>query len=45
MNQNALKIVTIGDSITQAENGQNSYRKELWEQLTVAGYNVDFVGF
>ncbi|AFY58916.1 hypothetical protein Riv7116_6589 [Rivularia sp. PCC 7116] len=44
MNQNALKIVTIGDSITQAENGYNSYRKELWELLNEAGYNVDFVG-
>ena len=36
--------MTLGDSITQAENGHNSYRKKLWEQLTVAGYNVDFVG-
>ncbi|MBV6624590.1 MAG: tandem-95 repeat protein [Rivularia sp. (in: Bacteria)] len=44
MNQNAIKIVTIGDSITQAENGYNSYRKELWELLNQAGYNVDFVG-
>ncbi|BAY86177.1 G-D-S-L family lipolytic protein [Calothrix parasitica NIES-267] len=44
MNQDTIKIVTLGDSITQAENGQNSYRKELWEQLNIAGYNVDFVG-
>ena len=44
MNQDTTKIVTLGDSITQAENGQNSYRKELWEQLNIAGYNVDFVG-
>ncbi|MEO0840817.1 MAG: GDSL-type esterase/lipase family protein, partial [Cyanobacteria bacterium J06643_5] len=44
MNQDTIKIVTLGDSITQAENGQNSYRKELWEQLNSAGYNVDFVG-
>ena len=44
MDRNTIKIMTLGDSITQAENGQNSYRKELWEQLTVAGYNVDFVG-
>ena len=44
MNQDTIKIVTLGDSITQAENGQNSYRKELWEQLNTAGYNVDFVG-
>ncbi|MGD1913251.1 MAG: LamG-like jellyroll fold domain-containing protein [Rivularia sp. (in: cyanobacteria)] len=44
MNQNTIKIMTLGDSITQAENGQDSYRKPLWEQLTGAGYNVDFVG-
>ena len=41
---NIKRIVTLGDSITQAETGQNSYRKALWEQLTSAGYNVDFVG-
>ncbi len=44
MDLNTIKIMALGDSITQAENGQNSYRKELWEKLTVAGYNVDFVG-
>ena len=44
MDPNNIKITTIGNSITQAEDGYNSYRKELWEQLTLAGYNVDFVG-
>ncbi len=44
MDRNTIKIVTLGDSITQAETGQNSYRKELWELLNQAGYNVDFVG-
>jgi lysophospholipase L1-like esterase len=39
-----IKIMTLGDSITQAENGQNSYRKALWEKLTASGYDVDFVG-
>ncbi|MEL7070430.1 MAG: Ig-like domain-containing protein [Cyanobacteria bacterium J06581_3] len=39
-----LKIATIGDSITQADNGRNSYRRDLWNLLTQAGYNVDFVG-
>lgn len=39
-----IKIVTIGDSITQATNGYNSYRRDLWDKLTHGGYNVDFVG-
>ena len=39
-----LKITAIGDSITQASNGQNSYRRDLWNLLVGAGYNVDFVG-
>ncbi|GEM_PF-1510328 len=44
MNENTIKIMALGNSITEAENGYNSYRKELWEELTQAGYNVDFVG-
>ncbi|MGB6297254.1 MAG: tandem-95 repeat protein [Rivularia sp. (in: cyanobacteria)] len=44
MDRNTIKIMTLGDSITQAENGQNSYRKALWEKLTASGYDVDFVG-
>jgi hypothetical protein len=34
----------IGNSITQAAAGRNSYRRPLWQKLTTAGYNVDFVG-
>ena len=44
MDRNTIKIMTLGDSITQAENGQNSYRKALWEKLTASGYDIDFVG-
>ncbi|MEO0768551.1 MAG: hypothetical protein AAFY72_03825, partial [Cyanobacteria bacterium J06649_4] len=39
-----LKIVALGDSITDALEGYNSYRRDLWNALTQAGYNVDFVG-
>lgn len=41
---NPLQIVTLGDSITQATSGRNSYRRDLWNKLTDAGYSVDFVG-
>jgi hypothetical protein len=43
-----LKILPLGNSITQARNDgtiqQNSYRRELYLQLTNNGYSVDFVG-
>ncbi|MBX2865299.1 MAG: hypothetical protein KTR27_17250, partial [Leptolyngbyaceae cyanobacterium MAG.088] len=39
-----INIVTVGDSITQAETGYNSYRSDLWDLLIDAGYDVDFVG-
>ncbi len=39
-----VKIMPIGNSITQAAAGRNSYRRPLWQKLTTAGYNVDFVG-
>jgi acyl-CoA thioesterase-1 len=34
----------IGDSITEAESGHNSYRRVLWNNLKESGCNVDFVG-
>lgn len=37
-------IVTVGDSITQGGEGQNSYRRDLWNLLINAGYDIDFVG-
>lgn len=39
-----IRIMPIGDSITQADGNHNSYRRQLWFKLRKAGYNVDFVG-
>lgn len=39
-----LRIMPIGDSITEAEGGHNSYRLNLWNKLIVAGCDMDFVG-
>lgn len=41
---NPIKIMPLGDSITQGVTNQNSYRRLLWFDLLNAGYNVDFVG-
>ncbi|MFO7933421.1 MAG: GDSL-type esterase/lipase family protein [Bacteroidales bacterium] len=41
------KILPLGNSITQADiskDGANSYRRNLWNKLMNAGYEVDFVG-
>lgn len=38
------RILPLGDSITQAETGHNSYRRALYQMLADAGYDVDFVG-
>lgn len=49
----AVRIMPLGDSITMgnasgAEPDEEgywiSYRKDLWQGLTMGGYNVDFVG-
>jgi hypothetical protein len=42
--ENPVNIVTIGNSITQAASGLNSFRRDLWNLLTQAGYSIDFVG-
>ncbi len=39
-----LRIMPLGDSITQADRNHNSYRRSLWIKLRQAGYAVDFVG-
>ncbi|MEL6455305.1 MAG: Ig-like domain-containing protein [Cyanobacteria bacterium J06623_5] len=39
-----LRILPLGDSITNALPGYNSYRRDLWNLLNQNGYNVDFVG-
>jgi acyl-CoA thioesterase-1 len=41
---NAVKIMPLGDSITQSDSTHNSYRRKLWKKLQSEGYNVDFVG-
>ncbi|OAD41910.1 hypothetical protein LPB72_11520 [Hydrogenophaga crassostreae] len=39
-----LRIMPLGDSITEGESGHNTYRRVLWQRLKGAGCNVDFVG-
>jgi lysophospholipase L1-like esterase len=42
-----ISIMPLGDSITRGGAGstdQTGYRRALYQQLTSAGYNVDFVG-
>ena len=41
---NAIRIMPIGDSITESRNGYSSYRYWLWRLLQDNGCNVDFVG-
>lgn len=38
------RILPLGDSITQPEATQQSYRYPLWTSLIDAGYSFDFVG-
>lgn len=40
----AIKILPLGDSITQGGNERPSYRRALWLKLKQHGFNVDFVG-
>jgi lysophospholipase L1-like esterase len=39
-----IEILTLGDSITQAESNRASFRYPLWKKLIDAGINFDFVG-
>ena len=39
-----IRIMPIGDSITEAEAGHASYRYWLWKRFEGAGIDVDFVG-
>ena len=46
-----IKIMPVGNSITLGhssgvsdDNKKVSYRKDLWDSLKAAGYNIDFVG-
>lgn len=39
-----LRVMPLGDSITEAETGHDSYRRVLWQRLNGAGCVVDLVG-
>jgi acyl-CoA thioesterase I len=39
-----LRVMPLGDSITEAAAGHNSYRRNLWFALNDAGCQVDFMG-
>ena len=40
----AIRIMPLGDSITQADSQHPGYRYPLWKLLKSGGYNFDFVG-
>ncbi len=42
--QEVIRILPLGDSITQGGNERTSYRRTLWLKLKQHGFNVDFVG-
>ena len=39
-----VRVMPLGDSITDGFSSPGGYRIELWKQLTQEGYTVDFVG-
>jgi acyl-CoA thioesterase-1 len=39
-----IRIMPLGDSITESGNGHPGYRYFLWQRLTADGLRVDFVG-
>ncbi len=39
-----VRIMPLGDSITESHTDHNSYRRALWHMLNDQGYEVDFVG-
>jgi len=39
-----VRIMPLGDSITQGDADHDTYRRPLWKSLQVEGYDVDFVG-
>ncbi|MDQ7744469.1 SGNH/GDSL hydrolase family protein [Hydrogenophaga pseudoflava] len=44
LNGGPLRIMPLGDSITEGEAGHNSYRRVLWQRLNGAGCSVNLVG-
>ncbi|MEU8211945.1 cellulose binding domain-containing protein [Micromonospora sp. NPDC049044] len=39
-----VRVMPLGDSITDGFNVAGGYRIELWQQFTSGGYRIDFVG-
>ena len=39
-----VRIMPLGDSITQGDSYHDTYRRPLWKTLRSEGYDVDFVG-
>ncbi len=39
-----VRIMPLGDSITQGDSDHDTYRRPLWKSLVADGYDVDFVG-
>ena len=39
-----VRIMSLGNSITQGDTNHNTYRRPLWQKLQAGGYNVNFVG-
>ena len=39
-----VRIMSMGNSITQGDTKHNTYRRPLWQKLQAGGYNIDFVG-
>jgi lysophospholipase L1-like esterase len=39
-----VRILPLGNSITDGNGEHNSYRRPLWHMLDSAGFNVDFIG-
>jgi lysophospholipase L1-like esterase len=39
-----VRILPLGNSITDGDGEHNSYRRPLWLMLDSAGFNVDFIG-
>ena len=44
ISDDSIKIMPLGDSITQGDHQHNSYRRSLWKKLEVTGKKIDFVG-
>ena len=39
-----VRIMSLGNSITQGDTRHSTYRRPLWQKLQAGGYSVDFVG-